>query len=72
MGKITEMRDRRDINRKADLRRILDILRQNLNQFNKILNQVKEKDFENYKKCIRGIEDLQDLLIKLDADSGRI
>ncbi len=68
MGVITDMKDRRDINRRADLRRSLDSINDNLKNFQKTLNQLAEKDFSAYKRCLNDLENIQPLLAKLYED----
>lgn len=72
MGKITEMLDRRDIKRRADLRRILDLIAENLRNFQMILIDLKEKDLDAYKRCLKDLENIQPLFAKLYVDLSDI
>ncbi|MEK6932236.1 MAG: hypothetical protein AABW56_00370 [Nanoarchaeota archaeon] len=68
MGKITEMLDRKDLKRRSDLRRTLEVINQNFKDFQTILNQLKEKDLSAHKRCINDLEEIQHLLLKLYKD----
>jgi prefoldin subunit 5 len=68
MGVITAMHDRRDINRRADLRRNLQTINNILESFQKTLNQLREKDSNAYKRCLEDLENIRPLLVKLYKD----
>ena len=62
------MRDRRDILRKADLRRTLNSIGENFRSFQVVLNELKEKDLSACNRCLKVLENIQPLLIKLYKD----
>ena len=66
------MKDRKDLKRRGDLRRILDLIDENFKNFQKILNQLKEKDYLAHKRCLQDLENIQPSLVKLYQDLENI